>query len=208
MMGIPFSKRDLVSSLVTGLITGVIVWRLGVYLRDDTAIAGIPLVLAVIVVPALWVLGVNLGYFLGRWFAFFNQFGRYAAVGFTNAAVDFGVFNLLYAMSGITLRDRAWFVAFKVMSFIVAALHSYFWNKTWAFDSASSHGGMREFLTFFGVTIAAVVVNTTVAYTVAQMYTPSWGIIEKVWANISLVTGSAVALVFSFVGFKMMVFKK
>jgi hypothetical protein len=40
------------------------------------------------------------------------------------------------------------------------------------------------------------------------MYSASFGVAEKVWANVGLVAGSASALVFSFIGFKMVVFKK
>ncbi len=202
------SKRDLVSALVTGLTTGLIVWRLVAYLKGESSIGGIPLVAAVVVVPLLWLAGVEFGYILGRWVRFFNQFGRYAAIGFTNAAVDFGVFNLLYATAGITLANHALFLTFKATSFIVASLHSYFWNKTWAFEAGSSRGGFREFITFFGVTLVSLAVNAGTAFLVALAYEPSLGISQPLWANVSLVVGSAVALAFSFIGFKILVFKK
>lgn len=203
-----FTKRDLIGSVVTGLTTGIIVWRLAVYLRGTDSLFGVPFAALAILIPVLWVISVNFGYFLGRWFAFFNQFGKYVAIGFTNAAVDFGVFNFLYVLSGITLQERVLFVVFKASSFIVAALHSYFWNKKWAFDASESRGGTREFAFFFVVNCLALIINAAIAYAVAQMYNPSLGITEKVWANIGLIAGSATALVFSFIGFKMVVFKK
>src|SRR3989344_992981 len=86
-----------------------------------------------LVVPVLWILGVNLGYFLGRWVVFFNQFGKFAAVGFTNAAVDFGILNLLIAYYGIV--SGLGFSLFKATSFVVAVAHSYLWNKFWVFSS-------------------------------------------------------------------------
>lgn len=203
-----FTKRDLIGSVVTGLTTGIIVWQLMVYLKGTNSLFGVPFIALVIIVPIVWIIGVNFGYFLGRWFTFFNQFGRYVAIGFTNAAVDFGVFNFLYVLSGITLKERGLFLVFKASSFVVAALHSYFWNKKWAFDASGSHGGTREFISFFVVNCLALIINATVAYTVAQLYGPSLGIAEKIWANIGLVAGSATALVFSFIGFKMVVFRK
>ncbi len=203
-----FTKMDAFGSIITGLTTGIIVWRLAVYLKETGSVMGVSLSWLVLVVPVLWIIGVNFGYFLGRRFAFFNQFGRFVAIGFTNAAVDFGVFNLLFATSGISLQDRTWFLTFKTMSFVIAALHSYFWNKKWAFESSESGGGMREFVSFFVVNCLALLINASVAYSVAQMYSASFGVAEKVWANVGLVAGSASALVFSFIGFKMVVFKK
>lgn len=203
-----FTKRDLVGSLFTGLTAGIIVWRLAVYLKGTNVLFGVPLVLLVVFIPLLWAAGVNLGYFLSKWFGFFRQFGRYAAIGFTNAAVDFGVFNLLHATSGVSIRERVWFVSFKAVSFIIAVLHSYFWNKTWAFEATESRVSVREVSTFFAVMGLALLVNTSVSYAVVQAYNPLIGIAEKIWANIGLVAGSAAALVFSFVGFKIIVFKK
>ena len=85
-----FSKRDLFFSVVTGLITGVIAWQIFDFLGADIFdklrvnilfhlfglpnhhVSGIWLML---LVPILWILGVLLGYFLGQWLNFFNQFG-------------------------------------------------------------------------------------------------------------------------------------
>src|SRR3990167_4749551 len=130
-----FTKKDLFFSLVTGFYTGLIAWRILVFLEKpdfmDFSFAWL-----IIFVPVLWILGVNLGYFLGRWIGFFNQFGKYAAIGFTNFVVDTGVVNLLIAFSGIA--SGFGFSIFKSLSFIVAVTHSYIWNRLWVF---SAEGG-------------------------------------------------------------------
>src|SRR3989338_9969176 len=158
-----FTRKDFYFSITTGLITGIIAWRIlnflglakigiwgrsiencrilqtidcqpiySIYFSSDWLI---------LLVPVLWILGVNLVYFLGRWFAFFNQFGKFAAVGFTNAAVDFGVLNLLIANTDIS--SGGWYSVFKAISFISAIIPSYFWNKYWAFSAkgGSASGG-------------------------------------------------------------------
>jgi|SRR3989344_1532866 len=199
-----FTRKDLLSALITGLTTGVIAWRVFAFLgRPD--LMGISLAWLIIVVPLFWIAGVNLGYFLGRFFPFFNQFGKYAAIGFTNAAVDFGVLNFLIAWSGVAFGLT--YTLFKTVSFIVAVTHSYLWNRRWAFEAHSDSGG-REFVKFMVVNIVAAVINVGVASLVVNGVDPMFSLDQNSWANIGAVAGSAVALIFNFVGFKLVVFKK
>lgn len=158
-----------------------------------------------VIVPVLWILGVNLGYFLGRWFEFFNQFGRFSAIGFTNAAVDFGVLNILIAWSGIA--SGILYAVFKTISFIISVTHSYFWNRHWVFQSQSEDKG-GEFFKFISVYIIASVVNVGVATGVVSFIDPMFGVNQNVWANLGAIAGSAVALVFSFAGVRLVVFRK
>lgn len=204
-----FTKRDLMFSLITGLITGFAAWKILVFLGKPE-LMGFSMAWLMVLVPVLWILGVNLGYFLGRWFGFFNQFGKFAAIGFTNAAVDFGVLNLLIANTGVTAG--VWYSVFKATSFISAIVPSYFWNKHWSFSAsdgdARETGGVFEFAKFVSVAVVSILVNTGVASFVVNFVDPVLGLDVKVWANVGAVAGSAVALIFSFVGFKLAVFKK
>lgn len=199
-----FTKRDFVFSVVTGLITGFSAWRIFSFL-EVPMYGGISYAWLLAVVPLLWILGVNLGYFLGRWFSFFNQFGKFVTIGFTNAAVDFGVLNLLIAGTGIS--TGIWYPAFKGVSFVCAVIPSFFWNKYWAFGAGESGSGKAEFLKFMSVMIIAVLINDGAASLVVNFVHPVLGLSATAWANISAVVGSAVALIFSFTGFKVAVFK-
>ncbi|OGM98780.1 MAG: hypothetical protein A2817_00200 [Candidatus Yanofskybacteria bacterium RIFCSPHIGHO2_01_FULL_39_8b] len=198
-----FTKKDFISSIITGFYTGLIAWRVFVFIEKPDFF-GISLAWLIVFVPVLWVLGVNLGYFLGKWMPFFNQFGKYAAVGFTNAAVDFGVLNLLIAYSGIA--SGFIFSIFKGASFIIAVTHSYFWNKYWAFqDRTTEQKG--EFFKFFVVNTIVAAINIGTASFVVNSIEPQFGLDTNVWANIGAVIGSAVALIFNFIGFRLVVFK-
>jgi len=152
-----------------------------------------------IIVPILWILGVLLGYFLGKWMAFFNQFGKFAAIGFTNAAVDFGVLNLLIANTGIS--SGGWYAVFKAVSFLSAIIPSYFWNKHWAFEAKGGDSGF-EFTKFMSVAIVSIFINTGVASFIVNYVHPTGGLNPAIWANVGAVAGSAVALIFSFAVFK------
>jgi putative flippase GtrA len=155
-------------------------------------------------VPVLWILGVQFGYVLGVAFKPFEQFGRFAAIGFSNAAVDFGVLYLAIALTGNAVGLAYSLV--KAVSFSVATVHSYFWNKSWAFDASGSRGGATEVARFVSVALASLVVNVVAASTVVAL--GPQGTDARAWAGIGAVVGSAAALVFSFVGFRIFVFRK
>lgn len=200
-----FTKRDLFFSILTGFYTGFIAWRIFDFILVPE-FRGVSYAWLILLIPALWVLGVNLGYFLGRWFPFFNQFGKFAAIGFTNSAVDFGVLNFLIAYSGVSAGLL--FPVFKGISFIGAAVHSYFWNKYWSFRAVSTDVSSQEFFKFFGVTVGAFLINVVVATIIVNLIGPQLELSSEAWANVGAVAGSALALIVSFVGFKKVVFKR
>lgn len=200
-----FSKRDFYFSIATGLITGFAAWQIFNFL-EVTKFKNVSFAWFLLLIPALWIVGVNLGYFLGKWLAFFNQFGKFAVIGFTNAAVDFGVLNLLIANTEIS--SGGWYSVFKAISFVSAVIPSYFWNKHWAFSASGGGVSSFEFAKFMSVAIVSILINTGMASLVVNYVQPLGGLSLAIWANVGAVAGSAVALVFSFVGFKLAVFKK
>lgn len=197
-----FTLKDFVFATLTGFITGTISWLVLEYLGHPAPL-GIPWAWLMVVIPILWIAGVNFGYFLGQWITFFNQFGKFVAIGFTNFAVDVGIFNFLFAAAH--LRPE-WFIACKSASFVIAAFHSYGWNKYWAFGAGASRGGKSELSKFIAVSLLALLVNVIVARSVA-LAVPA-GMDVKTWTNVGLVVGAAAALAFSFIGFRMVVFNR
>lgn len=200
-----FTKRDFVFSIITGLTSGFIAWGILDFLQVGR-VGGLSFAWLVLAVPVLWVVGVNAGYFLGRWFGFFNQFGKYSAIGLTNAAIDFGILNLFIALTGSTAGLA--FALFKGVSTAVAVVHSYILNKYWAFEAGASRGGRSEIIKFIGVSLVAIGVNVAVASFVVNFVQPQFGISPEIWANLGAVAGSASALIFSFIGFSKIVFRR
>ena len=203
-----FTKRDLRFAVLTGLITGTIAWRIFEFLNTPE-FYNVPWSLLIVLVPVLWILGVLLGYFLGQWLGFFNQFGKFATIGFTNFAVTAGVLDVLIFKTNYTSG-----IGYSIISgaaFIFGVLSSYIWNKYWAFraesyDSRQGNVGL-QFGKFFLVTIIAFAVNVTIASLVVNYINPLAGMDARQWANIGTVIGSACGLIFSFVGFRLAVFK-
>ena len=200
-----FTKKDLAFSVITGFITGLVAWRIFEFL-GIARFQNISFAWLMIFVPLLWICGVNLGYFLGRWVKFFNQFGKFAAIGFTNAMVYFGILNILIHFTGF--NRGVWYSAFVAGSFVIAVAHSYIWNKLWVFESAAGKMSRKEFSKFFGVYLVAGFINVGIASGVVNFASPWFGLTLDQWANFGGIAGSAVALVFSFIGLKSAVFRK
>lgn len=197
------SGRDVTYALITGLTTGLIADGILTYLHKGLPLGINPSVL-VWTLPFLWVVGVQMGYALGAVFRPFMQFGRFACIGFANALVDFGVLYLLIGWTGVSTGIA--YSVFKTISFTVATVHSYFWNKYWAFDAGASRGGGSEVARFSVVALASIVVNVAAASATVALRPASFA--SQTWAGVGAVVGSAVALVFSFIGYRVFVFRK
>jgi putative flippase GtrA len=96
---------------------------------------------------------------------------------------------------------------FKGAAFLVAASHSYFWNKTWVFQS-QGNAKPAEIGKFLTVNLASLLINTLV-FSLVYAAGNTESLLEATrWANVAAVAGSASALVFTFVGLKLLVFRR
>lgn len=209
---IKFTKKDFYFSLITGITAGFLLWKVSDFLEIRKANDIFPFISLevsyawlMVVLPVLWIMGVGLGIFLGKFFTFFIQFGKFSAIGFTNFAVDLGVLNSLIALTSISVG--LWFGVFKAASFLVAMIHSFFWNKYWAFG-VTGRMNREEVVSFFSVATISWVINVGVASGVVNLINPIYGLNPNLWANVGAIAGSATSLIVSFIGFKIIVFKK
>ena len=94
-------QTDYKLAAVTGFFTGAFLLPL-LYNLEIVFPFGIPRFMAVAIIPILWMAGIWLGNVLSRWVSIMAQFSRYTAAGFLSFAIDFGIFNLLIMLTGIT----------------------------------------------------------------------------------------------------------
>ncbi|MBI4134405.1 MAG: hypothetical protein HY475_03215, partial [Candidatus Terrybacteria bacterium] len=97
-----FRSRDIVIVAILGEIVGLFAYA--IIRAQELALpvpGGLLLPLLAIGVPIGAIVALALAYFLGkRGNPRFFQFGKFAAVGFSNTAIDWGVFNLLLVPLG------------------------------------------------------------------------------------------------------------
>ena len=135
------------------------------------------------------------------------QIAKFSAVGGLNTLLDLGVLNGLIFLAGSSTAHGFWYSIFKAISFIAANINSYFWNKYWTFGSAPGVN-VREFSQFFAVSIVGFGINVAVASLVVNAAAPIGGISPERWANIGALMATLVALIWNFLGYKFIVFKR
>lgn len=208
-------KKDIFITILVGIFTAL-VWvsvflRLGtfenIHIGEFSIGLGNKIWGLVVIVPIVYVFGLYLGKWLSRRWAFFKTFARYVMVGFLNSGVDFAVFNLLMHITGIVRGPTV--SSFKTVSFIVAVTNSYFWNKYWAFEAGSTKTDKgQEFVKFFAVNIVGALLNVGITTAIIFTVPPQLGFSQVVWNNIAAVIATAIALIWNFIGFRLIVFKK
>ncbi|MFA5099219.1 MAG: GtrA family protein [Candidatus Paceibacterota bacterium] len=149
---------------------------------------------------ALWVASL-----LAKWIPVLLQIAKFAAIGALNTFLDLGVLNILILFTGAAVGYQ--YTLFKGISFAVATVNSYFWNKHWTFGSQDS-ANAKEFAQFFAVSVIGLGFNLGAASLVVNYFGAPSGISPELWANIGAVSATLVSLVWNFVGYKVVVFKK
>ena len=162
--------------------------------------------------PIFWAAGVWLGGFLSQWpalpdgsrgrFPFFNQFGKFAVVGFLGAAIDFSILNWVSVFTGITAGITLGWI--NVPGFLAAVTNNYLWNKLWVFKKGDT-GLFADFPKFLGVTLVGLAVNSGIIIALTSIPV---AYNSQIWLNISKVAANALALTWNFIGYKFFAFKK
>jgi putative flippase GtrA len=83
-----------------------------------------------------------------------TRFIRFAIVGAVGAVVDFSTFNLLAIVFGI------YPVVASVLSFTVAVLSNFTWNRIWTYPDSRSKPLSRQLLEFSVVNVIGAVIRT------------------------------------------------
>ncbi len=157
-----------------------------------------------IVLFALTLLGFLILDFLSRWLPILRQITKFIIVGGLNTFLDFAILNFLIASSGITAGLG--FSFFKGISFLVAVTNSYFWNKYWTFESSGKKE--LEFIQFVVVSTIGLFINVGVASFIVNSIGPVGSISPTLWANIGALIATAASLIWNFLGYKFIVFRK
>jgi len=192
-------KKNLFIAVIAGILIGILTIPTINNLPLPEVFVALGTMNVALLLGVLTIAGYIFSEILGKWLAVFKQIGKFAVVGILNTVLDFAVLNVLISLSNVSEGPMA--STFKGISFIVAVVNSYYWNKYWTFNFKGKVN--REFLQFFVVSLVGFGLNVG-AFSLVVNALGSGG---PVWANIGALAGTVAGLTWNFLGYKFIVFK-
>jgi len=83
-----------------------------------------------------------------------TRFIKFLAVGIISSIVDFGLMNLF------TLAFNLSLVLSQAISFTVAVLNSFLWNRYWTYPDSRSRSAIQQLVQFIVVNVAGIGIRT------------------------------------------------
>ncbi len=111
----------------------------------------------------------------------FKRFAKFLVVGTAGFVVDFGVFNLL--LRALNFPP----VLAQAISFTLAAINNFLWNRYWTYPDSRSKPLLRQFGMFFVLSLVGLLIRTPifsllsspmVALVESMQYGPFAGLID------------------------------
>lgn len=138
-----------------------------------------------------------------------RQIIKFSLTGGINTAVDFGILNLLIYFYGLNEQDPKFFW-FKATSAGVAILNSYLLNRLWVFRKRHLEENVAmEMSKFVSISIVGLLINATIASLVFNLTHDIFPETSPhILANLGALAATFVVMVFNFVSYKYLVFKK
>jgi len=193
-------KIDIILAFIIGEVSAWLILVIFKNIRLQIAFWIFPVILPILSIVGLWI-----AYFIGKKFLVIWQSAKFILVGILNTLIDLGILNLLILISGIA--TGLGYSVFKGVSFTVAVINSYFWNKLWTFKKPKTAMPGKEFLQFFVVSAIGFGINVGVASLIVNIIGPQFSLGSKMWANAGAIIATFVAMTWNFIGYKFIVFK-
>ncbi|MFA6183469.1 MAG: GtrA family protein [Parcubacteria group bacterium] len=215
---INLSRKDLKFSFLAGLLIGLlampVIRAAKPALYESVFYTIVPFFL--IATP----LGAVIAFRISQKISIVWQIAKFGVIGILNTVVDIGFLSFLtFAVKNyfnISSTDTllaggvitiTFYSLYKGLSFVVANINSYYWNKYWTFEENIKKSS-SEIIQFFTVSILGFIINITTASYVFGSIDPFGGLNPDQWGLIGAAVGSIAGLLWNFIGYKLWVFKK
>lgn len=137
---------------------------------------------------------------------FIKQFLKFVIVGVINTGIDFLILNIEMLITGITSGPMMFLL--NILSFSIATTNSYFLNKHWTFEDKSKTKEGFKFAQFLTVSVVGALINSAIVYLGTTFIEPMFGLSPNLWANLIKLLATGISLIWNFLGYKFIVFKK
>lgn len=217
------NKKDLLISLIIGEAVAWLIFILvksilsiSVYQKLESLFNFLPLIF-----PIICALGLYLADLISRKINVIYQVAKFVLVGGLNTLIDWGILALLILFfrsrwgiepSDVLLMVFSWTIVYyslyKGISFILAVVNSYLWNKFWTFKRGATTSLSREFIQFFVVSLIGFLINVIIASGIFSWVSPLAGLNGDQWGILAAVVATVISLTWNFIGYKFIVFKR
>ena len=136
----------------------------------------------------------------------FGQLWRVVVTNLVSAGIDYGVFFLLSASTGITSGNGI--IPLNMISFTLATTNAYYLNKHWSFNDDSKFDHHRKFTLFLLVAVVALILNTLIVRFITTDVQVLKGFGDHQWLFAAKLAASVFSFTVNFLGYKFIVFKK
>lgn len=194
------NKKDYVLAVVAGIVTAFFLLPV---LKNISL--NIPYLLIFIAIPLSWFFLIFFSSLLSGYFSFLPQLAKFLITGFLNTSIDFGILNFLSLELGV--YSGAKILGINPVSFIFAAINSFFWNKYWTFNK-TERPETKEILEFATVVITAVLINTGIMFFASKILINYVSLPEAKILNLVKLFATIISLLWNFIGMKIFVFRK
>lgn len=195
------NSRNLLLSLLAAVLTAIFLpptlQQKGVFV-----IASVPTYYIYIGYTLIAISGMIVMNFLGKKIPILWQLAKFGLVGVLNTAIDFGILNYLSVFAGVT--SGVGLIPIKAVSFSIALVNSYFWNKGWVFEGKKKANPVS----FAIVSALGIVINVGTVYVLTTAIGAPGNMSPSLWLNIANVGATALSMVWNYLGYKLVVFKK
>ena len=210
------TKKDYSLGLLAGLLIGLLLLPILSAAKPDLYAK-----IAIGIIP-FFLIGTPLGLFianlLSKRIAVIWQIAKFGVTGILNALVDLGVLTILTFVFRtylnidskgtviVGLSFLTFYSVYKAISFIIANVNSYYWNKYWTFHKDGEKSS--EFIQLFIISVVGFIVNVLAASIVFTSTASSSTLSADQAGLIGAIAGSIAGLAWNFIGYKFIVFKK
>ncbi len=209
------TKKDYILGISSGLLIGLLSLPILKTIKPDLFDK------LALIIPLFFLIATLIGLiffnYLSKKIAVLWQIGKFGVIGVLNTLVDWGILTLSIIIfrkyleiesNEILLWEITFYSLYKSISFIIANINSYYWNKYWTFSTGILSKTKAEYLQFLAISIVGFTLNVGIASFIFNYVNPLGGLNLDQWGIIGAAAGSIIGLIWNFLGYKFIVFKK
>ncbi len=195
------NNRNLLLSFFAALLTSIFLPPT-LQQKGISITASIPIYYIYVGYTLMATLGMVVMNFLGKKLPILWQLAKFGLVGVLNTAIDFGILNFLSTYTGTT--EGVKLIPIKTVAFSIALINSYFWNKGWVFEGKKKASPVS----FTVVSTLGIAINVGTVYILTTVIGAPGNISPSLWLNIANVGATGLSMVWNYLGYRLVVFKK